>query len=407
MTTAAADELISTLLSPEGRADPYPSYRRLHAIGPVLAIGGGALVLGYAAADQALREHSLVVEGARYADVVLPGWRAHPAKAVLNESMLFVDGVTHHRMRRLASRAFSTTAVDTLRPTIGRLVDELLDRLAAVGAAGEPVDFMGEFAFQLPVGVICRLLGLPDSDRPGLRRPIDALSRALDPGWAHADLSAADRAGRILSDYFADVLAFRRRRPGSDLVSAMLHDNQQSGGPLSDAELIGNLVLLLLAGFETTTNLLGNGLALLGERPALRRLLRAEPPAVPGFVDEVLRYDSPVQLTSRRAATDLRVGPIGVPAGGTVIVLIAAANRDPLGFPDPDTFDVRRAGPPPLSFGRGPHTCLGARLARAEAQLAFGRLLRRFPQLRLAGRPSRLDRFNLRGFATLPIAVGA
>lgn len=408
ITTALADagQLAAELLSPVGWADPFPIYRRLHACGQVVQISGGpALVAGYAAAESALRDPRLLVEDAAYLDRIVPSWRDHPSRSVLNMSMIFADGSDHDRMRRLVGRVFTARSVDELRPSVIRRVSTLLDGLAERGADHSPVDFIAEFAFRVPVSVICDLLGVPESDRAGFRQPVAALSRAVEPGWIYADLAAADEAAAELSAYFSRLLAERRSHPSTDLLSAMIAANDSAEDPLNNDEIVGNAVFLLFAGFETTVGLLGNGLmALLEHRDAFARL-RGRPDLGPAYIEEMLRYDAPVQLTARRAGADLQIEGVALPAGGSVIVMMGAANRDPRRFADPDRFDPDRVDNQPLSFGSGIHYCLGARLARLEARLALPMFVERFPAAELAETPARLDRLNLRAFATLPVTL--
>jgi cytochrome P450 len=234
------------------------------------------------------------------------------------------------------------------------------------------------------------------------------LTAVLEPLTDPGDLGSADAAARELAEYLTPLIAARRTAPRGDLISALVAVRDADDGRLSDTELLANLILLLVAGFETTTNLLGNGLAILFERTDLPDALRTGAVAVSGFIEEVLRYDSPVQLTTRRAhAENLTVGGVPVPEGSELILLIGAANRDPARYTDPDVFDHTRAGSPPLSFGAGAHICLGNNLARLEATVAFGRLLDRFPSISAAShhRATRHDRLVLRGFESLPVVV--
>jgi cytochrome P450 len=281
----------------------------------------------------------------------------------------------------------------------------LLDRLATLGADGAPVEYMAEFAFLMPVNVVCDLLGVPEADRAAFREPIASLAAVIEPGSLTTDLSTADQAADELAGYFTGLIAGRRSGPRADLLTAMISANDDADRPLTEEQLVANAIFLLLAGFESTIGLLGNGLMLLLERPAALARLRACPQQVPAFVEEVLRCEAPVQLTGRRASAGMAVGGIDVPAGGSVIVLMGAANRDPRRFRDPDRFDPDRPDNQPLSFGGGPHYCLGARLARLEAQVALALLVQRFPGIALAGEPVRIDRLNLRAYATLPLTL--
>ncbi|WP_203963456.1 cytochrome P450 [Actinocatenispora thailandica] len=398
--------MAARLLSTAGRADPYPIYRRLHEQGSVLCgPDGPTLVVGHSAARVALRDRRLLVEDAEHLDMVAPLWRTMPSRRLLGDAMILVNGEAHDKMRRLVGQAFTAHRVDALRPLVADRIGRLLDRLVALGAGGGSVDFMAEFAFPLPVNVVGDLLGVPDADRPRLRQLIAELARALEPDWPRAELTKADRAAFALSEYFHWLLERRRDSPRADLISAMAAGNATADDPLSSAELVANAVFLLLAGFETTVGLLGNGFQMLVEHPAELTRLRRRPDRAAAFVTELLRCEAPVQMTARRAARDLEIDGTAVPAGGAVIILIAAANRDPSRFVEPDRFDSARLVNDPLSFSGGVHYCLGARLARLEGELAFSMLATRLARLSIAGTPRLLDRFNLRGYASLPVSV--
>ncbi|QMU75809.1 cytochrome P450 [Streptacidiphilus sp. PB12-B1b] len=332
---------------------------------------------------------------------------------LLGRSILQVNPPRHAVMRAPIAAVFTPRRVAALRPAVERSVHRLLDALEHAGESGRPVDFMEQFAYGLPVGVISELLGVPEGDRHRFRSLSHDLTIAFEFASTISDLSPADRAARELEAYFRALAAERRARPRDDLVSALVQlvDAQageagEAAARMDDAELISNLVLLLVAGFETTTNLLGNGLALLFQHPGVRRALASGGLEASAFVDEVLRYDSPVQLTSRMALREgASVEGIAVPLYGEVLLLLGAANRDPARFHQPERFDPWRADNAPLSFGAGIHYCLGAMLARLEAAVAFPALLARFPALAPAAElsPRRHDRLLLRGYAELPV----
>ncbi len=395
-TTGSADsaaQVLDALLAPAGRADPFPVYQRAHRLGPVAALSDGSiLVSGYAAVDQVLRNPGFGVARPTSGDNALDS---------MSSSILRTDPPGHGRMRSLISQVFTPRRITALRPAIERAADSLLGSLAEAGANGSNADFMNLFAFPLPVTVICELLGVPHSDRPRFRSLAADLTEVLE--LSNGDLGPADAAARELAGYFTELVAERRTAPRDDLVSALA---AAPGDRLTGTELLANLTLLLVAGFETTASLLGNGLAILLGQPDLAALLRSGQIPVPGFIEEVLRYDSPVQVTTRRARTaGLTIAGEPVPPGSEVILLIGAANRDPARYPDPDRFDPTRPDIRPLSFGAGAHICIGNGLARLEADVAFTRLLTRFPALSPAPGcpPARRDRLVLRGYYTLPI----
>nr|WP_174534479.1 cytochrome P450 [Micromonospora chalcea] len=396
-------DALALLMSPEGRVDPYPTYEVLRAHGPVIQAGPVFFVVtGYAEADAILRDARFGVLDDALRDQFMPGWRESPAILSISRSMLRTNPPDHSRMRRLAAGAFTPRRIAAMRDVVRAQADELVD---AMLAAEGPVDFMAAFAYPLPVGVICALLGVPAADRPLFRRWATDLTGVLEPEITEEELAVADRGASELRAYFTELVAARRRAPADDLTTALVqaHDG---GDRLSGDELLANLIVLLVAGFETTTNLLGNGLVALLEHPRAAAALAEHPEFAPGYVDELLRYDSPVQLTSRMSTAPSRYGDVDLPPESWVIVMLGAANRDPRRYPEPARFDPWRPQVHPLSFGAGPHYCLGAALARLEAQVAFPLLLRRLPGLAVAGRPERRVRLTLRGHATLPVRVG-
>ncbi|MBC8993087.1 MULTISPECIES: cytochrome P450 [Micromonospora] len=396
-------DALALLMSPEGRVDPYPTYELLRAHGPVVQAGPVFFVVtGYAEADAILRDARFGVLDDALRDQFMPGWRESPAILSISRSMLRTNPPDHSRMRRLAAGAFTPRRIAAMHDVVRAQADELVD---AMLAAEGPVDFMAGFAYPLPVGVICALLGVPAADRPLFRRWATDLTGVLEPEITEEELAVADRGASELRAYFTELVAARRRAPADDLTSALVqaHDG---GDRLSGDELLANLIVLLVAGFETTTNLLGNGLVALLEHPRAAATLAEHPEFAPGYVDELLRYDSPVQLTSRMSTAPARYGDVDLPPESWVIVMLGAANRDPRRYPEPARFDPWRPQVHPLSFGAGPHYCLGAALARLEAQVAFPLLLRRLPGLAVAGRPERRVRLTLRGHATLPVRVG-
>jgi len=403
---------VASLLTAEGRADPYPAYAVMHAHAPAFPAGDlFHVIVGYEAVDQMLRDPRLLVENPDLLDRFMPGWRDSVAVSSIARSMLRVNPPDHTRMRRLVSSAFTARRVAGLRDAVVAQTDALADRMADTSG---PVDFMEAFAYPLPVGVICALLGVPASDRDWFRPRATDLAATVEMQIGGGDLERADLAAIELAEYFQALVDERRAHPRDDLVSALVRE--QDGARLTGDELLANLVLLLVAGFETTTNLLGNGLVALLDRVDAADRLRAEPDRAPSYVEEMLRFDSPVQLTSRWAYEAVDVGGYHVPQYTQVLLLLGAANRDPARFTEPDRFDPDRPGnagaatagqsrTASLAFGAGAHFCIGNALARLEAQVAFPRLLQRFPRLTRAGEPVRSDRLTLRGYRHLPISI--
>lgn len=403
-----ASEAVALLMSPPGRLDPYPTYERLRAHGPVVPTAAGFFVVtGYTEADAVLRNPRFGVMDDEERDGVFPHWQDSPAMMSISQSMIRANPPDHSRMRRLAAGVFTPRRVAALREVVAAQADELIDEMIRAGRGGAPVDFLGSFAYPLPVTVICALLGVPAADWAQFRRWASDLTGVLEPEITPQELAIADAGATELRDYFTELIAQRRRDPTDDLTTALVQAHDADGDRLSGEELLANLVLLLVAGFETTTNLLGNGLFVLLTHPESATALRDQPELAPGYVDELLRYDSPVQLTTRTVRESVPLAGVELPAGSWLLVLLGAANRDPARFTDPARFDPGRAQSPPLSFGAGAHYCLGAGLARLEAQVAFPLLLRRLPELALAGEPIRRNRLTLRGYETLPVTVGA
>jgi cytochrome P450 len=327
-----------------------------------------------------------------------PDWAEHPALRQLFTSMLVLNPPDHTRLRRLVSGAFTARRVQALRPAITRMVDDLLDAMS-----GE-VDFIGGFAFPLPVNVIGELLGVPTQDRAQFQSLVRDWTQVLEVITPDV-LSRADPAAATIRDYLAGLVAERRRRPGADLLSALVAA-EEVGDQLSEDELLSTAALLFAAGFETTTNLLANGLVALLQHPAELGLLRERPDLAQAAVEELLRFDSPVQIVGRVVVEPVELGGITVAAGERVVAYLGAGNRDPERFTDPDRLQLNRTDNAPLSFGGGIHYCLGAPLARLEAQLALPALVRRFPRLALSGVPERRDSLSIKGFTRLPVNTG-
>ena len=378
--------------------DPYPTYAAMRSACPVQAVASGSggrlsyLVTGYAEAREALADARLSKDTSAFFAGEESKRRLHPAVA---HNMLSSDPPEHTRLRKLVTKAFTTGAVAELRPFIARVTDDLLDQWPV----GEPFDFMTGLAVPLPVIVICALLGVPDEDRPDIQRWSGELFAAGQP-------EVIDAASHSLADYMTDLIAAKRRHPGNSLLDRLI-SARDGHDRLSEEDLVSLAVLLLVAGHETTTNFLGNATLSLLQHPAELDRLRQNPNDIPAVLDELLRFDSPVSTATFRYATEaLTLGGTDIPAGAPVLVALGAANRDPERFPSPDQLDANRDAAGHLAFGHGIHRCVGAPLAKAEAEIALRAVLTRFPGLRLAVPPDQLQWRHarlVRGLTSLPV----
>jgi len=391
--SAETSRLLAELTTMVGREDPYAHYDRLRALSPVVRADDGALVVTrYADCAAMVRDARL---GHMPKDMLgfigLADWAGHPSLYTLFSSMLTLNPPVHTRLRRLVSGAFTARRVQALRPAVERMVAGLLDDMAGDS------DFVTAFAFPLPVTVIGELLRVPPADRAQFQTLIRDWSQVLEVITPEV-LDRADPAATTIRDYLGDLAEERRRAPQDDLISALVAA-EEAGDRLTHDELVTMAALLFSAGFETTTNLLGNGLVALLRHP---EQTIGDPAAA---VEELLRYDSPVQITSRVAYEDVELGGVTVAAGERVVAYLGAGNRDPERFADPHRLDLDRRDNAPLSFGGGIHYCLGAPLARLEAQVAFPAVFARFPRLALAGEPERRDSLSLRGYTSVPVTA--
>jgi cytochrome P450 len=319
----------------------------------------------------------------------------------IRKSLLMTDAPDHTRMRNLVNRAFTPRMVDGLRPRIESLVEEQLDRVAPTGE----MELVQDLAYPLPVTVIAELLGVPGEDRARFKGWSTRLRVLIDPIQAIGKLDAAVAAYDEMSEYFRGLFAERRRAPRDDLLSALVAA-EDDGDRLDEIELLALSALILGAGHETTTNLIGNSVLALLRNPGERKRLQDDPGLVESAVEEFLRYDSPVQATDRVASEDCEIDGHAIRQGEFVVTLLGAANRDPARFPQPDRLDLARDDGPPVSFGQGPHFCLGAHLARLEAQIAIASLLRRFPDLDGPSQPAGwVPSMVLRGPSELPLSL--
>ncbi|WP_019876316.1 cytochrome P450 family protein [Sporichthya polymorpha] len=389
------------------RGDRVAAYAAMASAGPVLRIpspGGGEawLVTGYAEARAVLNDARLVKAPP---PPVTPLRRERLARAPwITTHMLVRDGAEHERLRRLVMAAFTRRRVEALAPSIQVVTDALLDEVLIAGKDGSTVDLLAQFAFPLPMTVICELMGVPAHLRDDIKVGMEPTFR----GMGMADEEWSEKF-ELLERSLTELVATKRREPGDDLISALIEVRDDGGDRLSEDELLSMAFILIAAGHETTVHLIANGVeALLTHRPQWD-LLRAEPERVPAAVEELLRWCGPVQVTFPLiAAEPLEVGGAAIGAGELVIVALLPANRDPAQVEDPDVLDVTREPRPHLGFGHGIHHCLGVALARLEARIAFETLLRRCPDLRLAVDPDELTwtpSFIFHGLDRLPVQV--
>jgi pimeloyl-[acyl-carrier protein] synthase len=388
----------------ETLADPYPLYARLRERSPVLRSPVGVwLVLGYDEAVSILRDHHRFsvdhrnrMQTAELTERLGPT----PSERGMENIMLFKDPPDHTRLRGLVNKAFTPRVVESMRRRIQEVVDELIDR---VEPAGE-MDVISDFAYPLPVTVIAEMLGIPAEDRDSFRKWSTQIAPILDPMIGDETFMQIAEAGLALSMYFDGLVAKRRADPKDDLITELIQAEDQ-GERLSEEELRATLILLLVAGHETTMNLIGNGTLALLRHPDEAHRLRANPGLGRTAVEELLRYDGPVHLTARTALEDTEVGGQTIAKGELAICILGAADRDPRHFAEPDALDVGRDPNRHLAFSAGAHFCVGATLARTEAQIAFETLLRRLPGLRLAtDDPEYRETITLRGLKALPVS---
>lgn len=394
----------ATLFSPGMLMDPYPTYAELRRSDPIHwhEPFGAWVLTRYDDVMAAVHDPRLRSDRAGGMDERAGRPELAPLFAVIGAQMNITNPERHHRLRALVAKVFTPRAVDALRPAVETLVNELIDQLPQQGR----FDVIADFAFPLPARVIARLLGLESSELAQLKRWSDDFSAIFgtDPSAESPEqYQRALRSTEELTTFFRAEFARRRASPGEDLLSLLVMADIE-GDRLSETELIANANLLLAAGHETTTHLIGNGLLALLRHPDQLALLLDEPSLIPNAIEEFLRYDGTVQFMYRQAGEDLTIGGRIIRKGQLVYLMFAAANRDPARFPDPDRLNVRRSIGNHLAFGHGPHVCLGAALARMEADVAFQALLRRCSGLRLTGEPLEYqDNLELRGLKALPV----
>lgn len=410
---AVTPQLVHFVLSSRRRADPYRAYRRLRKVDPLHRSPIGIWVLSRHADVMAALRHPAMGSDESKADpeaINLGVFRLFhrgddrtrhegPFIDVLRRLMLFLDPPDHTRLRSLVNKAFTPKRVAAVEPRILELVDEMLDELERRGHA----ELMSEFAYPLPARVICELLGVPADGQDVIVRNAPALATGLDPNPMRTpeSIAAADAAVMALRQYLDGLIEERRREPGADLLSALI-EAEDGGDRLDHEELVATLILLLIAGHETTANLIGNGLLALTRHPGELERFRRSAEGDREAIEELLRYDGPIQMTQRITLDDVEIDGERIPAGRIVVLCVGSANRDPAVFPDPDRLDLQRQPTQHVAFGGGSHFCVGAPLARVEARIALRTLVDRLGEFDVtAPRPAWRPSFTVRGLRHL------
>ncbi|MEU9345293.1 cytochrome P450 [Streptomyces sp. NPDC048278] len=392
---------------PAVQADPYPLYRALRETDPLHWNPPGFWFLTrHRDVHALLRDPRLGADngsgGAAQESARTGGTQPERMAGGDTPSMILMDPPGHTRLRALVNKAFTPRSIAHLHERIQRITDRLLDRWPP----GEEGDFVADFAYPLPLEVICEMLGVPEADRDDVRDWSEDMAHLVDPVVTPQTVARGLRGRRRLVEYFGHLAAERRRAPGDDILSGLIRAETE-GDRLTSDELLSTAALLVVAGHETTANLIANGMLALLRHPGQLELLRSSsgPGLMPSAVEEMLRYDGPAQAVGRRALTDLELHGVPVPRGSRLVLSLGAANRDPDRFPDPDRFDVTRPDNRHLALSGGAHFCVGAPLARMEATVAFTALLRRHRRPELAAEPRWRRRTGLRGMRELRVRV--
>jgi cytochrome P450 len=387
-------------------ADPYPVFRALRETSPVWRSPFGRTFLTrYEDTSLLLRDRRLGKDYTEPEALIRrfgPTAMQEPAVVELSHMMLMRDPPDHTRLRGLVTKVFTARKIEEMRPGIQTITDRLLDKVAGAGG----MDAIRDLAFPLPVLVICELLGIPEEDRARFVSATATGAALLNPvPPTREELDHANEGTRASGAYFETLFEQRRKEPRDDLLT-LLVQAEEAGDRLTIEELRANVTLLFAAGHETTVNLIGNGIWSLLTNPSQWAAIRENPALIPNAIEEILRYECPVQAVARTVAEPIEFGGIEFRKGELINALIGAANRDPEVFPDPDRMDVTRERLRPLSFGGGIHFCIGAQLARIEAEVVFSTLLQRMPDLTLADRaaPQWRESFTLRGLTSLPVS---
>jgi cytochrome P450 len=396
-------QIVAFLISPDVRAEPWRLYAKLRGRYPVRRIPPGIwLISSHEDVARIARDPRLSVDEGK--SKWPPTNMSGPFNETLGSSMLFLDPPDHDRLRRLVARQFTPRRIEELRPRIEELAARRIDAFEAAGGG----DLLAEVAYPLPIDVICEMLGVPEADRHQFPAWANALAARLDVSpFRTAEIErAGDAAAAALIAYLDGLLTDPSKRIAGGLIDGLV-DAEDGDDRLTHREIIATCALVLIAGYETTANLIGNGLLSMLRAPEQFAALRAGRVSPESAVEELLRHDGPVQMTQRIALQDMEIGGKHIEKGDDLILLLSAANRDPAVFADPDRLDLGREPNPHLAFSYGIHACLGASLARLEAAVVLRQLAERFPHLQLDGRPKWRNTFVLRGLRSLNVTLGA
>jgi len=390
--------------------DPYPTYTRLLEEGPLHYVDVGSKwpvwsVFGHAECSAMAKDPRCSAKRAQQLLLALPMSRQgefSELARMFSLWLIFMDPPEHTRLRKLLNQGFSPAAIEALRPQVETLVDRMLEPLQP----GMEVDLLSEFAYPMPVSVISEMMGVPEA----LHGSFGDWSRAIalfrgSPNRTVEHARAAQEAMLHLTDYFRQTVAERKHNKGNDLISLLI-DMEEEGEVLTEEEVYAQCIALLFAGHETTRNLIGNGMYTLLKNPEQTAELRDNPEIIRSAIEELLRYESPVQFTARVLKEDIEICGQHVPKKWTILCMLGAANRDPKRFKDPNQLDLKRLNNQHLAFSAGPHACIGGQLARLEGQVAIMNLVQRFPKIKLVGpQPQWADTFGLRGLKSLRVAL--
>ena len=409
MPEAQATPAAEFLFTDEVLRDPYPTYRRFleddRILHPVPYVGGGWAVFRHAACSSLIRDSRLSAKRAGRTLFALPPERRAEfgeLARMLNLGLLFMDAPEHSRLRKLMNKGFSPAVSEGLRPQIEAIVDRMLETMRYTF---EP-DVLREIAYPLPVHVIGGMFGVPETLQGRFIRWSDAIALFFgNPQRTVQQTRAAQDAVLALTRFFREAVADRRRQKGSDLISLLL-DIEEEGEVLTEEELYAQCAMLLFAGHETTRNLIGNGMYTLLRHHEEMAELRQNPELIRGAVEELLRYESPIQYSGRVAKEEMEICGVQVRQGQGILFMLGAANRDPQQFKDPDRLDLKRSSNPHLAFGAGTHFCIGNQLARLEGQIAILKMVQKFPRMRLTAQPLEwAPNYGFRGLKALPVII--